>query len=46
MKGADENGLDWEFSPEEFGKTVFLTQAEAEKALTKMNESEAGNETN
>lgn len=33
LKGVDENGLDWEFSPEEIGKTVFLTREEAEKAL-------------
>ena len=30
LKGYDENGLDWEFSPEEIGKTVFLTRKEAE----------------
>ena len=36
LKGVDENGLDWEFSPEEIGKTVFLTREEAEKALKKM----------
>lgn len=40
LKGADENGLDWEFSPEEIGKTVFFTQAEAEEALKKVNETE------
>lgn len=33
LKGADENGLDWEFSPEEIGKTVFITKLEAEQAL-------------
>ena len=33
LKGVDENGLDWEFSPEEIGKTVFLTRKEAEAAL-------------
>lgn len=33
LKGADENGLDWEFSPEEIGKTVFFTKEEAEAAL-------------
>ena len=33
MKGADENGLDWEFSPAEIGKSVFLTMEEAEAAL-------------
>jgi len=36
LKGADENGLDWEFYPSEIGKTVFLTKAEAEEALKKM----------
>lgn len=36
LKGADENGLDWEFSPEEIGKTVFLTKEAAEKALKEM----------
>lgn len=36
LKGADENGLDWEFSPEEVGKTVFLTKSAAEKALEEM----------
>ena len=35
-KGYDENGLDWEFSPEEIGKTVFLTREEAEAGLEKM----------
>lgn len=35
LKGTDENGLDWEFSPEEIGKTVFLTQEQAELALLK-----------
>lgn len=35
LKGIDENGFDWEFSPEEIGKTVFLTQKQAEKALKK-----------
>lgn len=33
LKGADEDGLDWEFFPEEIGKTVFLTKEEAEAAL-------------
>ena len=37
LNGADENGLDWEFSPEDIGKTVFLTQAEAEQKLKEMN---------
>lgn len=36
LNGADENGLDWEFSPEDIGKTVFLTQAEAEEKLKEM----------
>ena len=36
LKGVDKNGLDWEFSPEEIGKTVFLTREEAEKALKEM----------
>ena len=33
LRGNDENGLDWEFSPEDIGKTVFLTRAAAEAAL-------------
>lgn len=33
LNGVDENGLDWEFAPEEIGKTVFLSREEAEKAL-------------
>ena len=36
LKGVDENGLDWEFAPEEIGKTVFLTREAAEKALKEM----------
>ena len=36
LKGADENGLDWEFSPEDFGKTVFLTKSEAEAKLKEL----------
>ena len=36
LNGADENGLDWEFSPEDIGKTVFLTKAEAEQKLKEM----------
>ena len=36
LKGVDENGLDWEFVPEEIGKTVFLTREAAEKALKEM----------
>lgn len=35
LKGYDENGLDWEFSPEDIGKTVFLTREAAEAALAK-----------
>ena len=38
--GVDENGLDWEFSPEEVGKSVFRTYKEAEVALKAMKESE------
>ncbi len=38
LKGADENGLDWEFSPSDIGKTVFLTRTEAEEALKRMEE--------
>ena len=33
LKGTDENGEVWEFSPDEIGKTVFLTREEAEAAL-------------
>ena len=33
IKGYDENGCDWEFSPEEIGKTVFRTREAAEAAL-------------
>lgn len=36
LKGADENGQAWELSPDEIGKTVFLTHEEAEKALAEM----------
>lgn len=35
LKGYEENGLDWEFSPEDIGKTVFLTREAAEAALAK-----------
>ena len=35
---SEENGLDWEFTPEEIGKTVFLTREEAEKALRDLKE--------
>ena len=34
--GYDENGFRWEFSPDQIGKTVFLTREEAEKALAEM----------
>lgn len=33
LKGADENGQEWNFSPNEIGKTVFLTREEAERAM-------------
>lgn len=33
IKGYDENGCDWEFSPEEISKTVFRTREAAEAAL-------------
>lgn len=33
LKGYDENGFDWEFSPEDIGKRVFLTREAAEAAL-------------
>ena len=36
LNGADENGLDWEFSPEDIGKTVFLTKSEAEAKLKEL----------
>ena len=36
LKGYDENKLDWEFSPEDIGKTVFLTCEEAKAAREKM----------
>lgn len=36
LKGTDENGDVWEFSPADIGKTVFLTREEAEKALEVM----------
>lgn len=36
LKGVDENGFDWEFLPEEIGKTVFLTRKEAEAALKEL----------
>lgn len=39
FNGTDENGLDYEFSPEDVGKTVFLTREAAEAALAKEAES-------
>ena len=36
LRGFDENGLDWEFSPIDIGKTVFLTEAEAEAKLKEL----------
>ena len=36
LKGADENGLDWEFSPEDIGNKIFLTKSEAEQKLKEM----------
>lgn len=36
LNGTDENGLDWEFTPDEIGKTVFLTREEAEAALERI----------
>lgn len=36
LLGYDENGLIWEFEPEEVGETVFLTEEEAETALKKV----------
>ena len=42
LKGADENGLDWEFSPEDIGKTVFQTKESAEKALKEMEDGKNG----
>lgn len=36
LKGTDENGETWEFSPDEIGKTVFLTREEAAQALQEM----------
>ena len=36
LNGADENSLDWEFSPEDIGKTVFLTKSEAEAKLKEL----------
>ena len=36
LNGIDENGLDWEFPPEDIGKTVFLTKSEAEAKLKEL----------
>ena len=36
FNGTDENGLDFEFSPENIGEDVFLTREEAEHALERM----------
>lgn len=36
IKGFDENGNYLEFSPEDIGKTVFLTREEAEEKLKEM----------
>ena len=36
LKGTDENGETWEFSPDEIGKTVFLSREEAKRALQEM----------
>lgn len=36
FNGTDENGLDFEFSPEDIGEDVFLTREEAEQALEGM----------
>lgn len=33
FNGTDENGLDYEFSPEDIGKTVFLDRESAEAKL-------------
>lgn len=33
LKGVDENGQPWEFSPDKIGKSVFLAREEAEKAM-------------
>lgn len=38
LLGHDENGLIWEFEPEEVGETVFLTREDAEAALEEMKE--------
>lgn len=35
-----DNGIDRKFKSSDIGKTVFLTQSEAEEALRKMNETE------
>lgn len=36
LRGTDENGFDYEFTPSEVGATIFLTREEAESALAKM----------
>lgn len=36
LKGMDEEGFYWEFTPEDIGKTVFLTKEEAKEALQKI----------
>lgn len=36
LKGTDENGETWEFSPDEIGKTVFFSCEEAKRALQEM----------
>ena len=36
LLGHDENGLDWEFMPDEVGETIFLAEEEAETALKRM----------
>lgn len=33
LLGHDENGLVWEFEPEEIGETIFLTEEEAKASL-------------
>lgn len=36
LLGHDENGIIWEFEPDDVGESVFLTLEEAEAALEKM----------
>lgn len=38
LLGHDENGIIWEFEPDDVGESVFLTLEEAEAALEKMKE--------